>query len=196
LDGTEKSSPELIRPEIVLIGPIRAGKSTLGRLLAEALGVPQVSMDEHCWRYYEEIGIGRGSADANGPDGMLASRYNVHAVERLLTGFRDCVFDLGAGHSVYRDDQSLEQVRRALAPLPNVVLILPSPDLDRCSAVLCGRNTENDWLNGFKEEQGYDPNEHFLRHRSNFELAKRVVYTEGKSPEETRDEILGAMEPR
>ncbi len=42
--------------DIVLIGPVRAGKTTLGKLLAERLGVPQVSFDDERWRYYKEIG--------------------------------------------------------------------------------------------------------------------------------------------
>ena len=33
-------------------------------------------------------------------------------------------------------------------------------------------------------------NEYFVRHPSNYRLAKLTVYTEGRSPEETRDEIL------
>lgn len=32
--------------EIILIGPIGTGKSTLGRLLAEKLGLPRCSMDD------------------------------------------------------------------------------------------------------------------------------------------------------
>ena len=42
--------------DIVLIGPVRAGKSTLGRLLAQRLDLPQVSVDELRWKYHKEIG--------------------------------------------------------------------------------------------------------------------------------------------
>jgi shikimate kinase len=41
---------------VVLIGPEGAGKSTVGRLIAERLGVPWVEMDAVCRRYYEEDG--------------------------------------------------------------------------------------------------------------------------------------------
>src|SRR5438128_1744644 len=160
-------------PDIILIGPIRAGKTTLGRLLAEKLNVPQVSLDAFCRDYYREIGF---DMDENvcGPDGMIASPYNVHAVERLLQDHRNCVIDLGAGHSVYRDDASLAKVKEILAPYPNVFLILPSPDLDESAAVLAERNVKNDWLIPFTEQNGYNPNEHFLRHPSNFALAKHI----------------------
>jgi shikimate kinase len=42
--------------DIILIGPIGAGKSTVGSLLAVQLGLPQCSMDERRWHYYKEIG--------------------------------------------------------------------------------------------------------------------------------------------
>lgn len=41
--------------DIILIGPISTGKSTLGKLLAEKLGIPQCSMDDIRLDYYKEI---------------------------------------------------------------------------------------------------------------------------------------------
>ena len=35
--------------DIVLLGPVRAGKSTVGRLLAQRLDLPQISIDEVRW---------------------------------------------------------------------------------------------------------------------------------------------------
>ena len=42
--------------DIVLIGPQGVGKSTVGELLAKQLALPQCSMDELRWGYYDEIG--------------------------------------------------------------------------------------------------------------------------------------------
>ena len=80
--------------------------------------------------------------------------------------------------------------RAALAPYRNVVLLLPSPDLDESAAVLRARTSGIAWLERIREQNGFDLNERFLRHRSNFDLAKHIVYTQNKSPQETRDEIL------
>jgi hypothetical protein len=179
--------------DVILIGPQRVGKSTQGRLLADKLGVPQVSLDAVCQDYYRELASTLRPPDMLGPDGMIASGYKLYGLERLLADARACVVDLGAGHSVYRDEASLARARETLAPYPNAVLLLPCPDLDKAARILEERNRENEWLHSFRARSGYDPNDHFLRHRSNYELAKLIVYTEGKSPEETRDEILSQL---
>jgi adenylate kinase family enzyme len=44
------------KSDILLIGPVRTGKSTLGKLLSEKLGQPCVSLDDLRWNYYREIG--------------------------------------------------------------------------------------------------------------------------------------------
>ncbi|MGH2593737.1 MAG: shikimate kinase, partial [Anaerolineae bacterium] len=42
--------------DIILIGPSKSGKSTLGALLAAKLDLPQRSLDQLRWNYYKEIG--------------------------------------------------------------------------------------------------------------------------------------------
>jgi hypothetical protein len=69
-------NPPTLLSDIVLIGPIRSGKSTIGRLLAEQLDVPQISMDALCWDYYNELEFSEPNADVNGSDGMIASRFH------------------------------------------------------------------------------------------------------------------------
>jgi adenylate kinase family enzyme len=44
------------KSDIILIGPVRTGKSTLGKLLSEKLGQPCVALDDLRWKYYREIG--------------------------------------------------------------------------------------------------------------------------------------------
>jgi shikimate kinase len=46
-----------VQSDIVLIGPIRSSKSTVGALLAEELGVPPVSLEEVCQEYFREVGF-------------------------------------------------------------------------------------------------------------------------------------------
>ena len=184
---------------LVLIGPAGCGKSTLGQLLAERLGFHHCPLDDVRIGYYEEIGYDKEMAtrirkSEKGVFGLLRywDPFEVHAVERVLEEYRQSsVIDFGAGHSVYEDEEQLMRVEKALESFPNVVLLLPAPDLDRSVEILNARfaarltdmdkATMGQWLKA---------NEHFVRHPSNRRLAKIVAYTEGKTPEETCDEIL------
>ncbi len=175
--------------DIVLIGPIGAGKSTLGKLLADRLSLPQCSMDELRYNYYKEIGYDEEFAKLKRENGKVweLQRYwkpfEIHAVERLLSERSQCVIDFGGGHSVYEDATLFQRVQQALAPYYNVFLLLPSPDLDESIKILDERNQ-------FEVDETRSLNEFFVRHSSNYKLAKFIVYTKDKTPEETCEEIL------
>jgi hypothetical protein len=92
-------------------------------------------------------------------------------------------------------------VKKAFEPFPNVVLLLPSPDLDESTKVVRARMAAREGhvelrrlLAGLCGETGVDYEELFVKHRSNFQLARVVVYTEGKSPEQTRDEVVRKLQ--
>ncbi len=179
--------------DIILIGPIGAGKSTIGALLANKLGLPQCSLDKLRWDYYKEIGYNEELAKSKREleDFWGLQQYwkpfEAYAVERLLAEHSQCVIDFGAGHSVYEDAALFRRVQQALAPYPNVVLLLPSPNLDESVQILNERNEEQ--ADGIRSI-----NEHFVRHSSNYVLAKFTAYTKGKTPEETCSEILHLIE--
>jgi hypothetical protein len=180
-------------PEVILIGPMGTGKSTQGRLLAKRLGVPQVSLDAVRFDYYKEIGWSEEAqkevSDREGPAGVLRywKPFEVYSVGRLLEDHRHCVMDFGAGQSVYTDEEQFARVRDLLAPYPNVALLLPSPDPDRSIEILRDRKT--------RKINGMDCNRYFMTNPSNREFAKIVVYTEGKTPEETADEVSRRFQP-
>jgi shikimate kinase len=179
-----------VRDEIILIGPIGAGKSTAGKLLADALRLPQCAMDDHRWRYYNEIGYDAAFAtELADKEGFWAlymywKEFECHAVERLLSEHRDCVIDFGAGHAVYENTTHLARVRRAIAPFRSVILLLPCPDQAECVSILRKRAGEED------RPGRLDVNAHFVRKMIEQKLATAVVYTKGRAPEETRDAIL------
>ena len=174
---------------VLLIGPIGAGKSTLGKLIAAALGVPQISLDDIRFEYYREIGYDDSVAKqryvTDGFWGLYRywKPFEAYTVERVLAEHTDCVIDLGAGHSVYEDEALLTRVKKAFAPHPNVVLVLPSADLATSLEVLQERRPS-------LRDITPDINEHFITHRSNYELATFIVYTADRTAEETCAEIL------
>ncbi len=183
---------------IILIGPMATGKTTVARLLAQRLGIVHHELDDKKWDYYNEIGYDEAlAAKILSEEGFtsLARTYwkpfEIHAVERCIVDFADGVISFGAGHSVY-EDELLERAQRVLAPYANVILLLPCPDTDESAAILKKRYIEQE------PEIETDPQElkmidYFLRHPSNQSLAKHVVYTHGKSPEQTCDEIIQLM---
>ena len=180
--------------DIILIGPIGAGKSTLGKLLSQKLMLPQVSLDDLRFNYYNEIGYDESLAQQIRQKGFLElyrywKPFEAYAVERVLAEHSNCVIDFGAGHSVYEDDALLARVQVAMEFYQNVFLVLPSPDLNESVAILRERRGEI-------ISNGVDFHEHFTKHHSNHNLAKIVVYTKGRTPEETSDEIMARIDLR
>jgi shikimate kinase len=177
-----------MRTEIVLIGPVRTGKSTQGRLLAEKLGLPQVSLDVLREQYYQEIGFDPLLAkEIRQKGGFLAlmfyrELFAAYAVERLLAEHHDCVIDFGAG--IYESDEMFARVQKALADYANVVLLLPSADIDESRRILAARDANP------PADLTFDLNARFLKHHTYYDLARITVYTQGKTPEETCQEIL------
>ncbi len=175
--------------KVILIGPIRAGKSTVSKLLAERLDIPCRHMDGIRTGYYKEIGYDEGLAkQIHERDGFLGlyrywKPFEAYAVERLLAEDEEVVIDFGGGHSVYEDDALFARVQKVLAPYPHVILLLPAPDMDESISILNERT-------GGIVSNGFDFCEHFVRHHSNYDLAKHIVYTQGKSPAETCVEVL------
>jgi shikimate kinase len=187
---------------IVLIGPMMAGKSTVGCLLSERLGLAQRVLDDLRWDYFDEIGYDeeetRRIVAAKGMTGLLAywKPFEVHAVERVLAEHSNCVIDFGAGYTVQEDEALFERVEKALAPFEYVFLLRPSADDEESIRVLNERMARLLRDEGQPEEiipEVLAANETFVRHPANGRLAKWVVYTEGKTAEETCEEIVGLI---
>lgn len=174
---------------IILIGPMKVGKTTVAGLLAARLGIPQYALDKARKIYYKEIGYDGEYAQRLVESGSLEAAlqyckpFEVHAVERHLAEQHDCVIDFGAGHSVQDDPVLYKRVHQALAPYPNVVLLLPGPDAEQSISYLDER----------VDEDLRSVNAYYIRHPANRALARAIVYTIGKSPQETCDEILQTL---
>jgi shikimate kinase len=118
--------------EIRLVGPGGAGKSTIGALLAERLGVAFVDLDRHLAGRVGDISeyIGRHGYD-------VYARENVETYCSLVRGeIHLGVVALSSGFMTYARDIHPEysRVRRELEQHPNTFVLLPSLDHDVCVA--------------------------------------------------------------
>lgn len=178
-------------PSIILIGPVRAGKTTLADQVARDLGWPRRSLDELRWGYYEEIGFDPAYSKSLEQAGrwndrrLYWSRHDPHAIRRVLEDYGEGhVIDFGGSHSLHEDPAQLAEVRRMMAPHPYVVLVLPCADLEMALRVLDDRRGQPHLLYGF------DLNARMLRHPSSRQLAKHVIHNHGKAVEQTSRELI------
>ena len=182
---------------IILIGPLGVGKTTTGHVLAEKLDLPFCSVDNVRSAYYERAGYDKNVAakiatSNQGIQGVLrySKPFETQMIKEILAEHYG-VIDFGASNSVYDDPELFAQVEKVLAPYPNVILLLPSPDANESAEILKNRLTKM-LMEAGKEftDELFELNEYFVKHPSNHRLAKLVVYTKGKTPEDICNELV------
>lgn len=117
--------------------------------------------------------------------------FEVHAVENILVDFPDAIIDFGAGHSYFTEEAQMSAVKRILDPIANIFLLLPSEDKEE-SLRICNERLK-DRAKRELEPSEIESNRDFVFHRSNYELAKKIVYTKEKTPEEVALEIQSLL---
>ena len=188
----------LAKTGIIFIGSVCVGKSTQGKLIAEAIDKRSISLDDIANKYYESMGFKRSQFEKikkqNGfmEAYRLLKPYEAYAAKQVLSDYPNCVIDFGAGHSYYEDKLAFESVKKAMSEYGNIIFLLPYPDLDRSVLVLRQRSIQQRGKNWIYD--GYDFIEQWVKGNCNHHLATLTIYTEGKTPEETKDEILQKIE--
>jgi len=189
------SSGQYIFDTIILIGPPEVGKTTVGALLKEKLKIGQVSLDWLRFGYYKEIGYDKSLANKLRESDLEAlisywQKFDVYAVARVLSEYRNCVIDFGAIHSVYDDSKLLDIVRNILKPYVNVILLLPTPTKEENIRVLLERKSRRYNLTWEEVQMWERVIRRFIYNQSNYILAKETVYTYGKSQKEILKDML------
>ncbi|PUB24486.1 shikimate kinase [Promicromonospora sp. AC04] len=183
---------------MILVGPLAAGKSTLGALVAERLGHPFVDIDDIAWPYCAEVGwtldrlLERDEAVGWAAAEREWEPARAHAVQRTIADHPDAVIALGAGYTSFTSADHAQQVRLALAPIPDVIHLLPSPDPERSVTVLrerAIRSRGKDWI-----IEGDDWIARWVADTLAGEVAAATVFTDGMSPHESADQVVRLRE--
>ncbi|MEU5086688.1 shikimate kinase [Streptomyces sp. NPDC021356] len=164
-------------PLVVLVGPMGVGKSTVGQLLADRLGVAYRDTDDDI--VAEQ---GRTIAEIFVDDGESAFRaLEKQAVRRALAE-HDGVLALGGGAVLDPDTRAL------LAKLPVVYLSMDVEEAVRRTGLNVARpllavNPRKQWRELMQARR------HLYE-----EVAAAVVATDGRAPEEVAQSVLDAVE--
>ncbi len=177
---------------IVLIGPPAAGKSTVGSLLAAALGTSFVDADEAGTVHYRASGrplesfIDRVDSEGFASAHRWWQRARVAAAAGLVRDHPGAVIAFGAGHSHFEDRSHFESTRVAVAEC-TVVLLLPDVDQTSSLAILrarCLGTRGHDW-----NRDDHDYLAEWVTSDQNQLLADVVVYSDGLTPERYSEKI-------
>ena len=163
-------------PVVVLIGPPGAGKSTVGRLVAERLGVGFRDTDTDV-----ETAAGRSISDIFVDDGEGAFRVLERAAVAAALASHDGVLAVGGGAVLDETTQAALAGRR--------VVFLDVGIKDAASRV--GFNRDRPLLLGNPRAQWVKLME--VRRPVYERLATATVLTDGRAPEDVADEIVALL---
>ena len=179
---------------IVLIGPMSAGKSTIASELAKLTGMRRIPMDRVRWYYYLKNGFSLEEEESFSDFNEIMNYwkpFELEAVKSVLHDFPNSIIDFGAGHSHYVEEKRFNEAYKALKNYPNVVLLLPSEDVEK-SLEICNQRLMK-MANRELTEIEISANLEFIKSESNKKLAKYTVYTGDNSPQEIAEKILAIL---
>ena len=163
---------------IILIGPSGAGKSTVANELCKITGMQRLCLDSIA---------NRDRRNGFRSNFRNSEEYNLYMLESQLKRAQDLgipgVVDFGAGHSVYDDKIIFERVKYMLSNFENIVLLLPSENLEESLQILSSRSTGD-----------YSPNRRFITSPCNEELATIVIYENGRTPKQVAQDIMNSIQ--
>lgn len=125
---------ELYKKSILLIGPSGAGKSTVSEELHRITQMPRICLDA-IKKQDRDSGYTRKFKNSD--------EYNVYMIKKLLAKADGIprVVDFGAGHSVYEDLQIFNELKLELKQFKNIILLLPSVNVEESLQILEHQST-------------------------------------------------------
>jgi len=175
------------RKEPVIIGPPKVGKSTVSKKLANLLKCKYVSIDQNIDRIRETHFFDKTLENhlyhSKGIDSVLNywKTFEIKALEVLFANNRDCIFDLGGGHTFFEDPVYKSRFLRILSSFENVILLLPSNN---------AQESLNHLTPKFKSIDEIYSLQILINNYFNEALTAKIVYNKNQTPEQTIDSIM------
>ena len=172
---------------IILMGPIGVGKTTQAQLLSKELKVPVCTYDKVKYQYRKNAGFDEMAAESiyesKGLYAMLCymNEFKARTLAPIIEDNPGHIIDLGGGAQCFDEPHQVEMAQKAFEKVENVFLLMPSKSV----------TTSQEYLAHVLEK--YPINDYLIEHDTNEVLAKKVVYTLGKKPEDTTAEIISQL---
>jgi shikimate kinase len=173
---------------LIIIGPVSIGKTTIANEIGKRLQLPVAHLDDYRLSYYEEIGYSAEHCEIIkeniGWGGVYKywQIFDVYAVTKFIQQFNNHILDFGGGNSVFEFDEDLDIISNLLDNELNVFLLLPTDNYEDNLEFL---NKRTGWKN-----TGRNVNKHLLSNKSNYVLAKHIIYVKDKATQDICDEII------
>ena len=189
----------MINNNIILIGPLATGKSTVAAKLSEITGLLNFPIDKLKWYYRFKNGYNLQTSTEilsnKGFEELIAyveAFFGTNELKSILNEFEG-IIDLGATDSYCDTLQRMRELKRFFHDFPNIFLILPSKNKKKSKEILDQRlykRYEKDPLKAPVMESYMKMNEKFINSNYNRQIAKHVIYAADKSIETIAQEIL------
>lgn len=188
------------RDEIILIGPMGVGKTTLALHLSEKLRILNYPIDRLKWYYRLKNGydLAKGTKILmNSGFHELSNYFNDYfgnnELAEILNEFRGGIFDFGASHSHFENFNELYDAKNILAPFSNIFQLLPTDNYEANCKILdkrIGKRYEDvEWKRGVLDSY-LEQNRIYLKSNSYSFLARETIYTDGKTIEQIGEAII------
>lgn len=190
-----------MRSEIVLMGPMSSGKTTLAKKISKMTGIAHLNIDCIKWDYFSYYGYEEACAEKEySRDGIRGLHeyyklYEIKTLRRVFSKYKDCIFDLGAGFTVYNHSAHQSAVNSMLSIFHNKFTILPHAEYDKSRKILLKR-----FINKFKDDDelenilsstpGFHLNDYFLKHYYETPDLGHIIYTANKSTKTIAKSII------
>ncbi|MBX9702560.1 MAG: hypothetical protein K2X39_00255 [Silvanigrellaceae bacterium] len=190
-----------MRDEIILMGPMASGKSTLSRALSQILEKPHLDLDTIKWDYFAFFGYHEKEAsEAFSRDGIrgLHDYYKIFefkTLKRIFSKYKGCIFDLGAGFTAYENRTYQSKVNSLLANFSNKFILLPHKNFEHSDDILTKRfskrfHLDNELENIMNSTPNFNLNYNFLKFYYDNQMSCQIIYTAGRTIESAANEII------